>query len=671
MLLTVGAALLCISYLTFAAVDCEASALGLNVLSCPGPRIVSAEMPAAALALVCGGHLLVLLSAVFAFASLVHAVRSRRQKKPERVTGVCMRRRAAARKLSLATDPSVAAAPLPFLVEPAAKRRLHATPRIVEEEALIRFLSHHGDTALHSSGQPVEPTGVTHFSSTVSLLNSPQHYGTGASSPFFSARVSGLSGSYAASALAGSSPLAEPRPPAHTSYSSTHLTPLSSPSVFPSPPARSSATACETAQLLFAYSPSPLGQSVRCASSQTVEGSATKYQRAMYIPSSGDRHEEDGSLIEERAVKVRALLCVESGAMLMWRDNLRKWLSATLLRPLNSMLEENQRRIAELAALGLPTSTSAATPFNGGTLFAPKMNSAPAGPAARANVSVAQWIEHAHSDEKAQALVHQHRKLKRFLHLPGHPSESATHVRQRITAFSKGHCASAYQWDGVPSLEGHIDRACAPSDAEIMLHLVIAFFDMLLPPPLPPPDAKPATSSSPFSSTLGIGNFATPAPPTKSSTFWRAPTELCGFSSRHAARARDPHKLRSDVVLLEHSAAPERNESSHQGAAPPRYSLLCDGCEWAVAQGEHNVWECLVLLVLQRAKKNGFLGGLNLKPELYTPFVAAMTPEGTAGVKEAESPIAYHGLLSILYPWSAQLEALDLDYVTQRLERKT
>lgn len=107
-----------------------------------------------------------------------------------------------------------------------------------------------------------------------------------------------------------------------------------------------------------------------------------------------------------------------------------------------------------------------------------------------------------------------------------------------------------------------------------------------------------------------------------------------------------------------------------QKCAPPRFSLLCDGCEWAVAHGEHNVWECLVLFILQRAKKSGFVGGLNLQTELYTFFMAAMTPEGVAGVQEASSPIAYHGLLSVLHPWSEELEALNLDEVKRKLERK-
>jgi len=59
----------------------------------------------------------------------------------------------------------------------------------------------------------------------------------------------------------------------------------------------------------------------------------------------------------------------------------------------------------------------------------------------------------------------------------------------------------------------------------------------------------------------------------------------------------------------------------------PRYSVLCDGVEWVVAEGEHNAWEAIVLFLLQRAKRDGVLGGLDLKRELYTPFMAAMSHE--------------------------------------------
>ena len=46
----------------------------------------------------------------------------------------------------------------------------------------------------------------------------------------------------------------------------------------------------------------------------------------------------------------------------------------------------------------------------------------------------------------------------------------------------------------------------------------------------------------------------------------------------------------------------------------PRYSVLCDGVEWVVAEGEHNAWEAIVLFLLQRAKRDGVLGGLQPSP---------------------------------------------------------
>ena len=77
-----------------------------------------------------------------------------------------------------------------------------------------------------------------------------------------------------------------------------------------------------------------------------------------------------------------------------------------------------------------------------------------------------------------------------------------------------------------------------------------------------------------------------------------------------------------------------------------------------------------MLLVLQRAKNGGSLGGLDLQPELHTAFMTAMLPEGVAGVKEPASQVAHHGLLSVLHPWSDQLEALSLDELGRKLARK-
>ena len=100
---------------------------------------------------------------------------------------------------------------------------------------------------------------------------------------------------------------------------------------------------------------------------------------------------------------------------------------------------------------------------------------------------------------------------------------------------------------------------------------------------------------------------------------------------------------------------------------PSRLSVLCDGVEWVVAQGEHNAWEAMVLFLFQRAKRGGFLGSLDLRQEVYTTFKQALSTEGAASFAPAPSPIVQHGLLSILHPWSQRLEDLQLDDVSAAL----
>jgi len=100
---------------------------------------------------------------------------------------------------------------------------------------------------------------------------------------------------------------------------------------------------------------------------------------------------------------------------------------------------------------------------------------------------------------------------------------------------------------------------------------------------------------------------------------------------------------------------------------PARFSVLCDGEEWVVAQGEHNAWEAMLLFLLQRAKRGGFLGGIDLRQEIFTTFCSALSASGAASLERPSSVIVTHGLLSVLHPWSQRLEDLRLEDVTSAL----
>jgi len=100
---------------------------------------------------------------------------------------------------------------------------------------------------------------------------------------------------------------------------------------------------------------------------------------------------------------------------------------------------------------------------------------------------------------------------------------------------------------------------------------------------------------------------------------------------------------------------------------PPRFSVLCDGEEWVVAQGEHNAWEAILFFLLQRAKRGGFLGSMDLRQEIFTTFCSALSASGAACLERPTSVTVTHGLLSVLHPWSQRLEDLRLEDVTAAL----
>uniref|UniRef100_A0A7S3FCY5 Uncharacterized protein n=1 Tax=Haptolina ericina TaxID=156174 RepID=A0A7S3FCY5_9EUKA len=411
----------------------------------------------------------------------------------------------------------------------------------------------------------------------------------------------------------------------------------------------------------------------------------------MYIPNSADRQEEDLSQISARAMKLLKNFHVrdpQSGVDLMgiWRDNFRKWMCVVLFQPLIKLMETSDRMIESEAAKGLPTATGSAgfcasstsslfnNPFSCSS--SSKLTTQPPVSATGQKVSPGQWLEHNHSDIKAKGLVHQHRKLQRFLDLPGYPPQSKPYVRKRLGVFGQGHCVSAFKWDRSSSASSEEAWGPVPTDAEIVLHVFVCFFDVVLPPP-PFGSAAPAVAGQPgmgafsgsaslFGGGVGSGLASKSAmniPPSnsddpKTNAFWRTSNESCAFSSRRLARASDEQVRKSDAVIMQHVGT-----KKSIGGTCPRYALLCDGCEWIVSQGEHNVWECLVLFLLHRAKKGGVLDGVDLQEEIFTSFMSAMTTDAVvavAGEVKADNEVAYHSLLSVLHPWSQQLQDVDL-----------
>ena len=357
------------------------------------------------------------------------------------------------------------------------------------------------------------------------------------------------------------------------------------------------------------------------------------------------------------------------------------------------------------------------------SLFAPRpvaavpsslLGASPAAPGAP--VSITQWLQHAHADEASQALAQQHKHLARFLLPAGSFALDACHAycRHRILELAQGGCMAQYQWDGGSTNGGDsttgsttsAHRWCAtlPTDAQILVHVVCCYFDAMLPPlasaaaaPAPAPAAgafgcgfgggfgRGALGGQGFGTTggldlgasssfLGAAGPASAAPgapgalgagSSKTSVFWRPPEELCAFRTLHYSMDTEPQQRKSDFVLLQRAG--HGNGSGNTKQSPPRFSLLCDGVEWVVAQGEHNAFDTLLLLLLHRAKHHGFLGGLDLKEETFGLLMKTLCAPGAAPAPKPQSLTTYHGIMSVLRPWSRELEDLELKEVTKAL----
>lgn len=432
----------------------------------------------------------------------------------------------------------------------------------------------------------------------------------------------------------------------------------------------------------------------RISTGSASGGSASKYQRAMYIPSSSDR-QQDPSVIARRATRLLRSLklldeSVERGSTLSkWRDNLRIWLAAAVVQPLSALLDANATDVTAAAAKGISVATAPAGSTSslfggcgGSSLFATPSMAAPPPAASGAPVSVSQWLAHTHTDASAKALAHQHTKLHRFLQVTGYGVDTKPYVRARISELARGHCLGEYKWDR----GGGGWHEKLPTDAEIIVHLFKTYLDFVAAPKPDSTSVAPAPSgsslfsggsflSTPFTGGIAprpagtglFGGAAAPAPATTSKPalgegviFWKPEMAHDAFSSRHFADEGEAQLRKSDAVLI-------RQPGSSAGS-PPRFSLFVFGTEWVVAEGEQNALDAMVLFVLQRAKHGGFLCGINLAEQSYSLWLDSLTTKGTATPPRPTSPIAFHGLLSVLHPWSHELEQLSLAQICKEVD---
>jgi len=457
-----------------------------------------------------------------------------------------------------------------------------------------------------------------------------------------------------------------------------------------------------------------------------------KYQKAMYVPMLGDRLDR-AVLHAQRAAALLRELRVSDTLLERWRDNLRLWISAAVLKPLMALARENEAAIKHTAAhpqpaaavptqagfgggLGgglfsaVPKPAGALGGFGGGGLFGVPQPAAVSGATvACVPMSPEQWV----ASNQAHPLVHQLRKLERFWRLPSAASDgsqNAASVKQRVKELAHGHCVACYRWNsggtsgGARNLNlgGALWDGTLPTDAEVIMHVFRTFFDCVLVPPPPGVDGRPPKAAAaqpaaalglggglfgprPVAGGLGgglfggLGGWGAPAQPAtslsvpaveerKNENFWVGAEEMVSFSARHFCPPGQPasEQARSSVVVVQQRALPGESVGSTRGQGV-HYDLLAMHVPWAVRAGDNNAWDVLVLLAFYCEKTGGTLGRTRLGEELHTAFRSALVPEPAVGL-DLEDASRYRSFLSILHPWSEQLEVVQVDSVNAALK---
>ncbi|KAG8457872.1 hypothetical protein KFE25_009770 [Diacronema lutheri] len=243
-----------------------------------------------------------------------------------------------------------------------------------------------------------------------------------------------------------------------------------------------------------------------------------------------------------------------------------------------------------------------------------------------------------------------------------------------------------------------------PTDAEIVMHIFSTFLDAVLVPPPPGVDGRPATAepSAPAqqpalgggggslfgggrgfgggaggSSLFGCGAWGAPAQPAvapapapaRNEAFWVRADEMTSFSSKHLCPPGQPlaEQARSSIVIVKRRSLPGASGACKQAGGGAHYDLLAQLRPWPVRSGENNVFDCVLLLALFVAKGGGVLGRARLDAELHTAFREAMMPRPAEGI-DLDHSHPYRPLLSVLEPWSDELEAVQLPAVHAALE---
>lgn len=403
-----------------------------------------------------------------------------------------------------------------------------------------------------------------------------------------------------------------------------------------------------------------------------------KYQKAMYVPASGDRLDR-ARAHAQRAARLLALLRTEPGPLDVWRDNMRTWMASVILRPLARIGDETRRAIKEAAAK--PAPPPAPVPATGVSLFGSMAARGPApapGPVVPPGtiLSPSQWV----LANPSHPLVKQLRKLERFykctLHRGASDGATPLYVEARIKELALGRCVASYVWNGGgrgqlgtgpgASQAGTHWEPSLPTDAELLVHVFATFMDMVLPPPPPGVDGRPA--APPAASTGGLGTGLSlfgglsragtgslfggagpalqapsqqPPPQVPANAVFAVPAEeMVSFTHNHfiAAGAHVKNHARSSVAIVQRRSAPGSAADGKSGRAQaPHFDLVCMHTDWPVAVGEHNVWDCLVLLALAVEKTGATLSRARLDCELQTAFRSAVLAEPTRDLDLTDS----------------------------------
>lgn len=255
---------------------------------------------------------------------------------------------------------------------------------------------------------------------------------------------------------------------------------------------------------------------------------------ATSLPTSGNTASDDVGSARNRNDDVWDLYNVDLTSVIQWTANLRMWLSQTIL----------ERLVKEIDAVNSALHAQGLSDITIGHIGIDRLKKT------ASSLAIVQSIPSLSN-------------LVMFLDI----SPNQEYVVSRIKELAKGGCISEYSWNSGGKFQGKDWDSHLPSDANLMMSLLAAYFDSQLPPmSLIEPGAQPFTSTY----------------------FVQTPSKV-------------DNKMKDSFFIYQ--------DSIH----PPNFQFCVGSDKYEVSKGRNNFFHTVLLFLLHvKVKEHGMLGRINL-----------------------------------------------------------